>query len=226
MQNGLHESAEVLCSLFISSCFPSGDKSRNLMAQNQHVFLELMADAIFAQANYKRALSHFKQAQSSMASVNFDVNRDGSVSRDEARLIYKQALCEIELKDSNGALKLLEQIPPKLRSVKASVVLGKLYVEFGLRKHAVSCYYQILDIFPTSVEAIEGLILLDIESSIIIDYVTKASEKSNITQGFLQKWLTTLIISLEHKYRWRRQGSLLLSQLFSFIILYSCIEGI
>lgn len=149
LQDGLFESAEVLCHFVLSSApWPRAD--REALGAS---FEELLADSLFAQSQFKRAAMHFQQA--------LDLSGCGRgrpvESKDEARLIYKSALCSIELKEASCGIKLLESIPPALRNVKVCVAMGKLYAELGLKKSAIGCFRQVLSVLPSSIEAIESL---------------------------------------------------------------------
>ena len=157
LQDGLFESAEVLCS-FVLSAYPpttTGRGSSSSVRGGSAAFIELLADSLFAQGQFKRAALYFQQAGEGLGGGR------GSgrpvESKDEARLAYKSALCAVELRDLSGAIRLLEAIPSPLRNVKVCVAMGKLYVDLGLKKSAIASYKQVLALLPSSVEAIENL---------------------------------------------------------------------
>lgn len=116
------------------------------------VFLELLADSLFAQGQYKRAVNYFQQALQCCGLRGRNIE-----SKEGARLTYKSALCHTELRDGSGAVRLLESIPAPLRNVKVCIAMGKQYAEMGLKKSAIGCYKQVLALLPSSVEAVEKL---------------------------------------------------------------------
>jgi tetratricopeptide (TPR) repeat protein len=163
LQDGLFESAEVLCS-FALSAFATGTVGAE-GGGSSAVFSELLGDSLFAQGQFKRASSYFQRAlQESGGGVGR--SRMGTPPRrataaadlkERARLTYKSALCLVELRDASSAVKLLESIPDTLKNVKVCIAMGKLYSELGLKKSAASSWKQVLTLLPSSVEAIENL---------------------------------------------------------------------
>ena len=165
LQDSLFESAEVLCSFVISS-FSASPSGEEVWGNSCVVFLELLADSLFAQGEFKRASSYFQRALQECGPIR----RHGMVSgtpprrsstalesKESARLSYKNALCLVELKDISSAVKLLEMIPDSLKNVKVCSSMGKLYLQLGLNKSAISSFKQVLMLLPSSVETIESL---------------------------------------------------------------------
>ena len=152
LQDGLYESAEVMCSMILSSLPPQAGMGADKPGSVNTVFLELLADSLFAQGQFKRALIYFQQALQC-----FSLRGRSIESKEGARLAYKSALCHVELRDASGAIRLLENIPTPLRNVKVCIAMGKQYSELGLKKSAIGCYKQVLALLPSSVEAVEKL---------------------------------------------------------------------
>ena len=160
LHDGLFESAEVLCSFMLSSL---NRMVKDGNCRYNSIFTELIADSLFARGLFKRASVHFQRAlleKSSRHQIDFTGRVSGSSAietKDQARLIYKSAVCLIELKDASEAIKLLEKIPVKFRNVKVCAAMGKLYTELGLKKNSAACFKQVLMMLPTSIEAVEQL---------------------------------------------------------------------
>lgn len=187
IQEGLFESAEILCSFVLSTL--AADHADN---GNYLIFLELIADSLFAQGQFKRSLSYLQQALECRGAGRLSGRT--VASKDEARLIYKSALCEMELMDTSGAMKLLESIPVSLRNVKVSVTMGKLYVDLGIKKNAINCFKHTLSLLPCSFEIIERLGTFEISSHFF-------TNPSNVAQCCLESNPQISLISRQSPVR-------------------------
>ncbi len=140
LANGLAASADKLCSLLLSS-------ESQMSVQDQSRMLELHADSVFANKEYRRALQLYRQASQPPSQSDLLSQRSNSTSTTtnnnistpgQARLRLKECQCHMQLDDLTIALRELEAIPVELRDVQTNVSLGRLYKSAGLRRHAVT----------------------------------------------------------------------------------------
>ena len=198
LQNGLFESAEVICSFGISVI-----ESKNKRAP----LLELFGDALFAQGQFKRAANYFQQSFEAMKQSSRIGDPASVDTKEESRIMYKQALCCVELKDASGALKLLEKIPAKFRNIRVNITLGRMYVSSGLKRHAIESFKNVLTLLPIAVEAIDALILLGVEATEIVELLrTSAGSSPQWSGALITLILPKLADALECKFRWKIPG--------------------
>lgn len=150
--------------------------------------LELLGDILFKKKEYRRAFVSYQQAElfirplsgntptsstsaaisSSAKSKNSSSSSSSSspstiASEREASLRLKEAKCMTALKDTTSALKCLESIPAKWRTLAMHCMLGDLYLESSLKRHAVASYKEAFLLAPYSVELAERLIEIGTE---------------------------------------------------------------
>ena len=197
LQNGLYESAEAVCCFGLSSV-----RSKKRRA----ALLEIWADSLFAMSQFKRAAIYFQQA------FNFEKESSGPSdfstvdNKEESRLTFKHAMCFVELKDPNSAIKLLEKIPTQFRNVRINMTMGRIYSDIGLKRHAIGCFRHVLTLLPSAVEALEALIQLGVESAELLDLLRTSVSSGGSGRVLVASWLPKLTAALEHKYRWRIPG--------------------
>jgi tetratricopeptide (TPR) repeat protein len=105
----------------------------------------------------------------------------------------------MSINDQNSALQELESIPTKFRDSKIYFLLGKQYKSSNLKTNAINAFKQSLLLLPTSIETIEQLIILGVESGQIISVVDEAIRDKKNAVLFESGWLHTLIIALSSK---------------------------
>lgn len=198
----LYESAEKLLNLYISAIpnsKTSDEESFNLIIQSE--MLELYADAIFEQENYRRSLNYYVQALLLRKHANPKKARPSNLiqTTDEARIRFKECKCHIKLKDSPTALRELEIIPTRLRNPAINSYLGKLYKASNLNKQAIAVYKDILKEIPTSVEAIEALASLGESSNEITSMLVDSYRDKPVENLFDNGWLHDLVNALVNK---------------------------
>jgi tetratricopeptide (TPR) repeat protein len=197
LQNGLYGSAETVCCFGLSSV-------RN--KKRRAALLEIMADSLFAMSQFKRAGNYFQQAFSNLKESSGPSDVSSVDNKEESRLIFKHAMCFVELKDPSGAIKLLEKIPAQFRNVRINMTMGRIYSEIGLKRHAIGCFRHVLTLLPSAVEALEALIQLGVESAELLDLLRMSVSNGGSGRVLVASWLPKLTAALEHRFRWRIPG--------------------
>jgi tetratricopeptide (TPR) repeat protein len=162
--------------------------------------LELWGDVVFDKKEYRRALQIYVQAFVNKKMVSSGSTRSsGAVPiEDLAKLSFKCCQCHIELKEHSAALKELESIPLKYKTEEMQMCAGKLYLEGGLKRTAISAYKGVVASSPFALEAITALIDLGIEGqdlTSIIDTAAKENRSGNLSVS----WVKSFIEALKHK---------------------------
>lgn len=172
--DGLAESAECLCTLHLSAMT---EEHAEYSATT-----ELLGDAIFARAQYVRAMSHFRMA---LHGALAESAGGSGYSAHEVCLVIKIAKCHLEMKDPTAAMREVEVVPARQRSVSAHMLLGQLYQEASLRKMAVAAYKAVLQLQPLAVEAVQHLLTLGVDHTELSQWQVGATGASGPTKGFL-----------------------------------------
>lgn len=182
----LFESAEILCSLFMSKEMePNG------------LLLELYGDCAFAKKEFTRSLDIFRRAQSALSFERSNVNKTGE-HVDDCRLKYKISQCLIHIGDSAQSLKILESIPSDARTILTNIALAKLYKESGLKRHAITSLKDVLRASPMAIECIHTLVDLSVSSEDIIATIEShgAGNRQQSLGAQQIVWLCSLVRSL------------------------------
>eukprot|EP01038_Epipyxis_sp_PR26KG_P011855 gene11855-15861_t len=218
---GLYDSAETLLSFYISSlnatsqssgALLSPDRSErnnpnNLTENSQNSnnnslgigeLYEIYGDILYLKKEYKHALYYFRQVIQ-MKRINKSRTNSNISTPEDATIIYKECKCQFEFSDPSTVLRDLELIPSKLRDVKTNYMLGDLYKTCNLKKHAITSYREALLQQPTSIEIIENLINLGVESSELIAIIDESLRDQSSSELFSIGWLHSLIIGLTNK---------------------------
>ncbi|KAJ7560047.1 hypothetical protein O6H91_04G111700 [Diphasiastrum complanatum] len=192
LEQGLHDSAEMLGCFLMCATTSTNDLSPSIRAENMVLF----GDALYGKKEYKRALNMYKQAlqqcrvtsKQSMAigrnavpsigsrpsSTNF--THLGSINENEVR--YKIGLCHLAVHDTRAALSEMEGIPSKARSLRINLTLAKLYRTTGYDRAAIASYRECLRQCPCILEAIVALAELGVASKEIQSLFPQAQMKS------------------------------------------------
>lgn len=209
LQAELFDSAEALVSFYLSatqSGEPVAENSSAAISAKMLLadFHEASGDALFGKKEFKRACSAFQSAElagkgqpSSKAKLPFSaVSSSG-----EAKLRFKQALCLHELKEPGSALKCLETIPAKYRTLGIHKMMGDLYCESNLKRNAIGCYKEALLLQPLAVEIAERLVDLGVESSEVLQTLQSAAEcrPAQDQAAATPSWLSSLILAFAHR---------------------------
>ena len=157
LQDDLVESAEKICTLFMSSPSFIGNESK---------LLELHGDCLFASEQFTRALGAYQQARNPPSSSNTEGQQTIQIvdNVDAARIQFKQCQCMVKTGDAATALREMESVPRTLRTTKMNVFLGRLYKTSGLRRHAISVLQEAMRASPFAIECAESLVSLGISS--------------------------------------------------------------
>ena len=122
--------------------------------------LALYADALFGKGEHKRARSYYRRAiERRRGSGQWQGDGDGARARDEAeaRLRLREAECGVVLDEHAAAIGSIEAVPVELRPAKARALLGKLYLQSGLKRNAITAFERARDKDPLCLEVIEPL---------------------------------------------------------------------
>ena len=211
------DSAEKLCTLFISSCgkHPATSSGNNAVENQAAVknlieSLELMGDTLFRKSHFKRALAYYKQSaqQRKLSYMTQQKSRHLTATasfenESDSQLCYKECLCHLELNDSMVAMRALEQIPHRLRDVGINMMLGKLYKQSSHTPHhkrqAIACYSKVVEQMPSAIEAFESLVSLGMETPDLLALIDTACRERPETSSHNNGWLHALVTSLIHK---------------------------
>ena len=155
IDDGLFASAEILGSLLLARCDTEAHPARE-----RGDALALYADALFGKGEHKRARSYYRRAiERRRGAGPWTGDGDGSRARDEAeaRLRLREAECGVVLDEHAAAIGSIEAVPVELRPAKARALLGKLYLQSGLKRNAITAFESALDKDPLCLEVIEPL---------------------------------------------------------------------
>nr|XP_018682116.1 PREDICTED: anaphase-promoting complex subunit 7 isoform X1 [Musa acuminata subsp. malaccensis] len=177
LDNGLFYSAQMLGCFLVSSVVTNSEASPYLKAEN----LVLQGDALFGEKEFRRALSMYKQALQhckiiSKQTMNNSRSSFSASSRssspnsmnvspvNENEVKFKITLCHCALSENRPALVEMEGIPPKARTLRMNLTLGKLYRISRHNRSAIACYKDCLRNCPYVLEAITALAELGVSS--------------------------------------------------------------
>jgi tetratricopeptide (TPR) repeat protein len=202
----LNDSAEVLCSLFVSHLGNTLENKQNVAERVSQVYAEvyeLMGDAFYLKKEIKRALFYFQSASQRKRSQQGMKYRTQNpvLTVDDARLRYKECKCTVALKDYLSALKELEGVPAKFRDVKTNVLLGNLYKITNRRKSAIAAYKEALALAPTAIEIIEKLVCLGVDAAEIMTTLDDGFRYKEAAELVADGWLHTLVAGLVNQYK-------------------------
>lgn len=188
LDQGLHDSAQMLASFLVSS------STTNAESTSPHVKAEslvLLADSLFGEKEYRRALYMYKQAlqhckifpkqtttsrtslsrSSSPNSMNFSAINENEVK-------FKITLCHCELSENRAALAEMEGIPSKARTLRMNLTMGKLYRHSRHNRAAIACYKDCLRHCPYVLEAISALAELGVSAKDILSLFPQTPSRS------------------------------------------------
>ena len=155
IDDGLFASAEILGSLLLARCDTEAHPARE-----RGDALALYADALFGKGEHKRARSYYRRAiERRRGSGQWQGDGEGARARDEAeaRLRLREAECGVVLDEHAAAIGSIEAVPVELRPAKARALLGKLYLQSGLKRNAITAFESALDKDPLCLEVVEPL---------------------------------------------------------------------
>jgi tetratricopeptide (TPR) repeat protein len=189
IDDDLADSAEKVCSLYMASNYFQGNESK---------LLELHGDSLYALEQYSRALIEYQRALNPSSDNNGDgQQRARSVhnieTAEDARILFKQCLCQVKKGDAPSALRDMESIPKSLRTTKMNVFLGRLYKSSGLRRHAITVFQDALRMNPFAIECIEHLVSLGVSATDIEGLLPPKSDNAVEEKASFQ---STAIVSL------------------------------
>jgi anaphase-promoting complex subunit 7 len=154
LAGGLYDSAECMLSLAITQI---PEESSEFV-----VYLEILGDVCFAKKQHMRALQYYQRALGRRSNAT-SIRPAEIENLAAAGVALKSSKAHLELKDSAAALRELNVIPQRFRSVEINMLLGKLYKQANSRKLAIVAYKSVLDIEPCAMEAIQHLLALGID---------------------------------------------------------------
>lgn len=165
---------------------------------------ELLGDVGMAQKEFKKSIQHYyhclkyfgyynsveNSTKRSSSSTHGYSNSKTLFSRIEsvvlkpeqqehADVLVKIAECYVQLGDSANATKELEKIPAAARSLRALIMLGKLYKANSVKTKAVAAFSEALKQLPMSLELVELLVGLGLESNDILLLIDEGIRNRN-----------------------------------------------
>ena len=196
LRSELYDSVELLCGLQLSAL-----KEEDGL---YHEYSELLADALFGKTHIRRSLTYYRKALACYSTSLGQVrNKDqqqpwkGQTVNDskEVSLIVKICKCHLELNDASAAVKEMETIPTKLRTIDINMLLGKLYRAANLKRMAITAYKAVLCLQPYAIEAIQWLLSLGADAAEIEAIVAGAgpSDATGVVHAWLKQLMTALI---------------------------------
>lgn len=137
----------------------------NIIAKKYQLLL-YYGDALYDGESYKRAEVQYGEAlklRKTLAKMKpkYASNKI-SLTATEVDVKFKLFQCYNKLNDSRQAMAVLESIPPKQRTSKLNMVLGKIYQKYGMERSAITCYKEVLRSSPLALEAATSLIQLGV----------------------------------------------------------------
>ncbi|KAL2904040.1 Anaphase-promoting complex subunit 7, partial [Bienertia sinuspersici] len=191
LDHGLYNSAQLLGHFLISSSSLNSDTNSNAKAEN----LLLLADTLFREREYRRAINTYKQAlqhhkinpkqnSSSLRSSLSAPNRSSSPSLlnistfNENEVKYKIASCHAALNENKVALLEMEGIPSKTRNLPMHLMMGKLYRITRHTRASIACFKECLRHCPYVLEAVIALAELGASAKEIISVLPQTPSRS------------------------------------------------
>ncbi|KAI8009973.1 Anaphase-promoting complex subunit 7 [Camellia lanceoleosa] len=190
LDHGLYTSAQFLACFLVSSSTVNAETSPHVKAEN----LVLLADALFREREFRRAIHTYKQAlqhckivpkQSTMTRNSLPTsNRSSSPNSfnnlgiNENEVKFKIASCHCSLNENRAALVEMEGIPNKARNLQMNLMMGKLYRNSRHTRSSIACYKECLRHCPYVIEAIIALAELGVASKDIISLFPQTPNRS------------------------------------------------
>jgi hypothetical protein len=212
IEDGLEDSADKLCTLFLSSC-PSSSSSNLISSSTGGIspgnpyskLFELQGDCAYTKEEYARSLQLYRQ------SINNEQNKFyySINSKEIAQIHFKISQCYLKLHDKTAAVRELEIIPKDFRTTKINVALAKLYYSSELKLSANSVLKQVVKSSPLALECMEMLVNLGVDAS---EFLPKpkpghVQQQSNDEMNVLcQDWISSIITSLSSHRLSQYQG--------------------
>ncbi|KAG6536248.1 anaphase-promoting complex subunit 7-like [Zingiber officinale] len=205
LDNGLFGSAQMLGCFLVTSPVTNSEASPYLKAEN----LVLQGDALYGEKEFRRALNMYKQAlqhckfiskqsmNNSRSSFSTSSSRSSSPSSmngspiNENEVKFKITLCHCALNENRAALVEIEGIPPKARTLRMNLALGKLYRISRHNRSAIACYKDCLRNCPYVLEAVTALAELGVSSKEILSLFPQTSNRGRLPFDHLDpaRWL-------------------------------------
>ncbi|XP_074577163.1 anaphase-promoting complex subunit 7 [Curcuma longa] len=205
LDNGLFGSAQMLGCFLVTSPVTNSEASPYLKAEN----LVLQGDALYGEKEFRRALNMYKQAlqhckviskqsmNNSRSSFSTSSSRSSSPSSmngspiNENEVKFKITLCHCALNENRAALVEMEGIPPKARTLRMNLTLGKLYRISRHNRSAIACYKDCLRNCPYVLEAVTALAELGVSSKEILSLFPQTSNRGRLPFDHLDpaRWL-------------------------------------
>ncbi|XP_042472757.1 anaphase-promoting complex subunit 7-like [Zingiber officinale] len=205
LDNGLFGSAQMLGCFLVTSPVTNSEASPYLKAEN----LVLQGDALYGEKEFRRALNMYKQAlqhckfiskqsmNNSRSSFSTSSSRSSSPSSmngspiNENEVKFKITLCHCALNENRAALVEIEGIPPKARTLRMNLTLGKLYRISRHNRSAIACYKDCLRNCPYVLEAVTALAELGVSSKEILSLFPQTSNRGRLPFDHLDpaRWL-------------------------------------
>jgi tetratricopeptide (TPR) repeat protein len=207
IEDGLEDSADKLCTLFLSSC-PSSNPSSSSDNPYSKLF-ELQGDCAYTKEEYTRSLQLYRHAiHNEQNKFYYSIN-----SKEIAQIHYKISQCYLKLNDKSAAIRELEIIPKDFRTTKINVTLAKLYYSSELKLSANSVLKQVVKSSPFALECMEMLVNLGVETRefLVKPKTGSSSQQPSEMHALCQDWISSIITSLSSHRLSQYQGRSIIS---------------
>lgn len=192
MQAKQYRSSEMLTMFYLSSVASGSTNNENEVYAQRAAAYEILGDCAMHQDQLKRALSFYRKSLSNLRSLRLPLSSyesQGSLlvqTANEANLKLKEARALVRMGDAGEAASILESSIPRshpLRTFVISMELGKYYLMGGRYTDAKHSYLDALSRNPYALEAIEKLVMLQVERSEVMKVVHVALKENNPENG-------------------------------------------
>jgi tetratricopeptide (TPR) repeat protein len=203
IKNDMISSAEILCSLLLSSLSTNNKTTPTIYSE----IYELFGDILFEKGEIKRSLNNYNQAMQQLKLSNLSRNLQQKVQNRfksqsviendiEATIRYKEVKCLLKLNETTQALSDLESIPSNLRNIQILMTLGKLYKNNNRKREAIKIYKEVISNSPTCIEAFEELVSLGLDMVEFTSILDEANKDKKSECLFYDGWIHTLLSGL------------------------------
>ncbi|XP_067947453.1 anaphase-promoting complex subunit 7-like isoform X2 [Watersipora subatra] len=151
-----------------------------------HVFY---ADAWYASRQFKKAEKHYKEALGIWRSKSLGEPTERQCKvMSEVDVRYKLYMVYMEQHQTSSAIRVLEALNTKERTMAINMALGDLYRQEGMDRSAITCYKEVLRNCPLSVEAARNLLTLGM-TRLNVDTLILNSMPLVNEENWLVEWL-------------------------------------
>ncbi|XP_021945689.1 anaphase-promoting complex subunit 7 isoform X1 [Folsomia candida] len=168
-----------------------GERYPENVSETQQVTILIMCgDSAYFTHDYARAESYYRKALQLYKSLSKGLPKE-CIPEDSNDVKYKLYLCLMQCKKPKEALNMLQSIPAKSRAVRTNMALGKLYMQNGMERAAITSFKEVLRECPNSMEAIDSLISLGLRDTDLQVFFNHKLNKMPCSEWFYN-WIRAL----------------------------------